>query len=202
MHRLTLIPLAYLAMAGTPGLAQTMTGPRVEATIGYDRLSSHDNFEDLPDTLNGARLGGAVGYDFPLGSRLTLGVEGGAAWTVGAGKTTALAGDRLHQDLGRDLDVALRLGLLLSPRTLGYVKAGYANSRFDIRYDVKVAGGFESERLSADRGGLRLGLGVERNLGGRLFAKAEYRLTRYGNDGPYMEDVTRNQLLIGFGTRF
>ena len=191
-----------LALVSAPAAAQIMTGPRVEATMGYDRLSSHDNFDDLPDTLDGVRLGGALGYDVPVGSRLTLGIEGGRAWTLGARKTTGLAADRLHQDLGRDLDLMVRLGYRFSPTILGYAKAGYANSRFDIRYEARIIGGFETIRFHADRGGIRLGAGLEKNIRGRSYAKAEYRWTGYQTDAPYMQDVDRNQFLIGFGTRF
>jgi outer membrane immunogenic protein len=191
-----------LALVSAPAAAQIMTGPRVEATMGYDRLSSHDDFDDLPDTFDGARLGGAVGYDVAASSNLTLGVEGSAAWTLGARKTTLLAHDRLHQDLGRDLDLMVRLGYRVSPTILGYAKAGYANSRVDIQYEARIIGGFETIRSHADRGGIRLGAGLEKTIQGPVYAKAEYRWTAYQTDAPYMQDVGRNQFLIGFGTRF
>jgi outer membrane immunogenic protein len=201
IYRTVSILLGAGLMTG-PVAAQSFTGPRIEATIGYDNLASHDDYEDLPDTLNGIRIGGAIGYDAPVAKRLTLGIEAGAGWTVGARKATLLARDRLHQDLGRDLDLSVRLGLRMAPHTLGFAKLGYANSRFDIRYDAGLISGFESIRSHAARGGLRLGLGIEHSLGGRLYGKAEYRWTHYGDDAPYMRSVTRNQVLLGIGTRF
>jgi outer membrane immunogenic protein len=191
-----------LGLAAAPAAAESFSGPRIEATIGYDRLSSHDDFDDLPDTLAGARIGGAIGYDVAMGPRLLVGVEAGAGWTIGARKTTTLARDRLHQDLGRDLDLSLRLGWKMSPTLLGYVKAGYANSRFDVRYDAAIIGGYDSIRSHAVRGGVRLGVGIEHSLGGRLYAKGEYRWTRYPDDAPYTRNVTRNQVLFGVGARF
>ena len=44
--------------------------------------------------------------------------------------------------------------------------------------------------------GYRLGLGLEQALGANSFAKADYR---YSN---YEQDVTKNELLAGFGIRF
>ena len=77
-----------------------------------------------------------------------------------------------------------------------------ANSRFDIRYDFAIIGGYEVEKRHYDRSGLRLGAGIEQALSKALYAKAEYRWTRYGGKFPYMRDPDRSQLLVGVGTRF
>ena len=81
----------------------------------------------------------------------------------------------------RDIGVGARLGVALNDNVLVYGKAAYANWR-------QVAG--------VDTEGLRLGGGLEVNLAGPVYAKAEYRYTDFdGNTG-------KHGGLVGFGLRF
>ncbi len=81
----------------------------------------------------------------------------------------------------RDLGVGARLGVVLNDNVLVYGKAAYANWR-------QVAG--------VDTEGLRLGGGLEVNLAGPVYAKAEYRYTDF--DGA----TGKHGGLVGFGLRF
>jgi len=198
--KLTILALAAL-FAG-PAYCQTGTGLRVEVTTGYDALTSHDNFEDIPDTLDGLRVGGAVGYDIAMSERLRLGVEAGIGFSFNDDRTAILSRDRLNLATARDLDFSARAGFLVSGRTLAYLKAGYANSRIALRYDANVGGSYDSVRTARNGDGLRLGAGVEHGLSDRFYLKAEYRWTRYFGDYAYQERPTRNQLLAGAGLRF
>jgi outer membrane immunogenic protein len=192
---------AAMTIAG-PAIAQKTTGLRIEVTSGYDAFSSHDTFGDLPDTLDGARIGGAIGYDVAVTGRLLLGVEAGIGWSLGDHRTAPLGSDRLVLSTGRDLDFSVRAGLPIAGRTIGYIKAGYANSRVKLRYEAKIANGYDVERSAANGDGLRLGAGIEHPLAGRTYVKAEYRWTRYYGKYAYQQRPTRNQLLLGAGVRF
>jgi outer membrane immunogenic protein len=81
----------------------------------------------------------------------------------------------------RDLGVAGRLGYTLNDNVLLYGKVGYANWR-QVR--------------NVDTEGLRLGGGLEVNLLGPVYAKAEYRYTDF--DG----SVGKHDGLVGVGLRF
>jgi len=81
----------------------------------------------------------------------------------------------------RDLGVGARLGYVVNDNILLYGKAGYSNWR-------QVAG--------RSTEGLRLGGGLEVNVAGPVYAKAEYRYTDFeGNLG-------RHGGLVGVGIRF
>lgn len=191
-----------LAAIPVTASAENLGGARAELNFGYDRLSSDEAFTELPETLDGARIGGALGYDVAVSPHVMVGIEADAGWTLGSARTVPLARDRLAQKLGRDLGVSLRVTVPVSSLTSVFAKAGYASSRVNVRYDAGLNGEYEAEHSHYDRSGLRLGAGIEQAISARLYAKAEYRWTRYGRDLPYLGETTRNQLLVGFGTRF
>lgn len=192
-------PVAMLA--AVPCAAQTFTGPRIEANAAYDSLHS-EGLPDKIDTVDGVRLGLAAGYDIALAPRVIAGVEAGIGWSVAdetrATLTSGTTSERYRLSNGRDIDASLRLGYIVAPSTLLYVKAGWANSKAQVRLD-RTAGVVPTTtrfRRSEDDDGLRLGGGVEQMFGEHAFAKAEYRYTTYG-DG-----VDRHQALLGVGYRF
>jgi len=197
-------PLAAVALlCAVPVNAADFTGPRAEVRVGYDRLSADDDNVDIPDTLDGASFGGAIGYDHAIGSNLIVGIEAGLAFTINDDETVALGRDRLRIDLGRDFDVMARIGTKVGENALVYAKAGYANSRVTARYSEFVGTGSpDLTRYSDNEGGIRLGAGVEYALGERAYVKGEYRYTDYGNGGGYQDNLSRNQLSAGFGYRF
>lgn len=190
------------AVTATPAAAQDrapFTGPRVEASVGYDNLHSRGVPKEVA-TVDGLRLGAAAGYDLALAPRVVAGVEAGIGFTVAgttrATLTTPTATDSFRLSNGRDIDVSLRLGYVVAPRTLIYAKAGWANSEARVRLDHKVGNTVTSTRANGIDNGLRLGAGIEQMLGDHAYAKAEYRYTTYG------EGVDRHQALVGVGYRF
>jgi outer membrane immunogenic protein len=182
-------PFAILAAA--PAAAQTFTGPRVEANAGYDSVHAEGLPEKI-DTVDGIRLGLAAGYDLALAPRVIAGVEAGIGWSVADDTRGTVGTARYHLSNGRDIDASLRIGYIVAPRTLIYAKAGWANSKAEVR--LTQAG--TTVRASDDDDGLRLGAGVEQMLGEHAYAKAEYRYTTYGNG------IDRHQALLGVGYRF
>ena len=195
--RSTILLLATAAaFAATPAFAQDeakgFTGPRIEATFGYDSTHADVGLPTNQDSVDGVRVGGAIGYDLPIGSTFTIGAEAGIGWQVSGSADALIGGTNLHLTTGRDLDASLRLGAKVAPSTLLFVKAGYANSQFRLR---STTGGTVTH-VSTNEDGYRLGAGVEQMLGDHLYAKAEYRFSDYG------DDVSRHQVLLGAGYRF
>lgn len=174
--------------------AQAFAGPRAEVTVGLDQ-SNDDAFAGGTE-LTSLRVGGAVGYDIAIGKRVTLGVEAGIGWGV-SGKTPIVATNGTtvaRYSAAHDADVSLRLGYALSPKTLIYTKAGWADAAY------RMTSGGQTYYDHNDKG-MRFGAGVEQKLTSNVYAKAEYRYTTYGNAGAGV-DTGRHQLLTGVGVRF
>jgi outer membrane immunogenic protein len=184
-----------LFFAVSPAAAQdraTFTGPRVEATVGYDSTHIDNQPAGAPNSVSQARLGVAAGYDWAIGTNWTLGGEIGVGGTLGDGRDYTLGGSKVEIDQGRDFDASVRLGYKVGARTLVYGKAGWANSR----YVGRVTTGGTTISNGSNENGFRAGAGVERMLNDHIYAKGEYRYTSYGHG------VDRHQLLAGVGYRF
>jgi outer membrane immunogenic protein len=145
---------------------------RVEGLIGYENVGVAQL--NNPD---GLMYGIGVGYDFALG-RAVLGIEAEASDSTAKIK---IPGPDI--DAGRDLYVGGRIGTALGAGLI-YAKAGYTNARIEVGH------------FGTNGDGVRVGAGYELPLSGRSFAKVEYR---YSN---YEQDLSRNQLVAGFGYRF
>ncbi|NYT40250.1 porin family protein [Sphingomonas sp. R-74633] len=175
--------------------AQAFAGPRAEVTVGLDQ-SGDDTFSGTE--LTGMRVGGAVGYDVALGKRVTLGVEAGIGWMVAGHANIGPfppSDPRTYKiSAGRDSDVSARIGYALSPKTLIFAKAGWAEQSYSAR---SSEGGDFGDRKS---NGVRVGAGLEQKLTSNVYAKAEYRYTSYSDVGNLKND--RHQLLTGIGVRF
>lgn len=187
--------LAGLASPASAKERAPFTGARVELNAGYDRTDGDRAVAGTPDKIDGLWVGGAAGYDVALGSTLRLGAEGGIGWNVND-EARGVAGTTSYRlASGRDIDMSLRLGAVVAPRTLVYAKAGYANSRYtgSIRTGASTS---PVIRASVNEEGLRVGAGVEQMLGEHAYLKGEYRLTSYG------QNTDRHQLLAGVGYRF
>ncbi len=214
-----LIVTAFLvALPAAPTVAQegpnpVFTGPRVEATIGYDRVgagssASNNNGQD-DQKIDGLLYGGGIGYDFALGG-LVAGVEGEATGSTARNSqgsyTSTFGYGRVKQ--GRDLYVGGRIGVLAGPATMIYAKGGYTNSHLNV-----LAGSTTTTTdTSFNLDGYRVGAGVERAVGPNSFVKAEYRYSNYGRaailygsgttSGKFDVDTDRHQLAVSYGFRF
>jgi len=158
MKNMLIAAVAALGFAVTavPATAQSFTGPRVEATVGFSDVTK------ARDTT-GVLYGLNAGIDAPIGA---------TPWRVGVEATT----DQLF-DRDRDIGVSGRLGYVLGQdqRVMVYGKAGYANFReIDFR------------NRSRALDGLRVGGGVEFALTDNVYTKAEYRYTDFeGKSGKH-----------------
>jgi outer membrane immunogenic protein len=190
-----LVASSALAAPAFAQEAAPFTGPRAEGIVGWDRV------ED--GSLNGGSrdgvvYGGQIGYDFQAGGAV-LGVEGEitGASTKDTSRNVLIAGDTLRTKAGRDLYVGARVGFAVGDRTLIYAKGGYTNAQFKNEYRSGVTNIDESENVD----GWRLGAGAEVKLSGNVYAKAEYRYSRYDDDNSGV-DAKRHQVLGGVGVRF
>lgn len=219
MRNYLAILAAGSALATSPAWAQpstdaVFTGPRVEAIVGYDTTragSSVDNDanDDDDQSSDGLLYGAGAGFDFAAG-RMVLGVEG--EYTDSTAKTKVDDGDFEDFGLGRvktgrDLYVGGRVGVLATPRTLVYGKAGYSNARFD----VLASDGDTELDVDVDADGWRLGAGVEQAVASNSFVKIEYRYSKYGDaevdygdleSQKFDVDLDRHQVVGSVGFRF
>ena len=190
--------IATSALAA-PAFAQDadsgFTGPRAEAIVGWDRV------ED--GALNGGRrdgvvYGGQIGYDVQAGSAV-IGVEGEitGATTKDTSNGVLVAGDSLRTKAGRDLYAGARVGFTVGSKALIYAKGGYTNARFDTDY----VSGATNINTHDNVDGWRLGAGGEVKLTDKVYAKAEYRYSKYDDDSSGI-NAKRHQIVGGVGIRF
>jgi outer membrane immunogenic protein len=213
---------AFAQQADTTGGGQTpaqaFSGATVEATFGWDHLAQK-SIKDIDSSAytkgsgDGVTYGGAVGYDVPLTSNVTVGAEVGlygssAKWN----NTENLVGGTFNTERvkpGRDLFVGARLGYALSPKTQIFGKAGYTNTHFAI----EGTNGADTQYQGLNASGFRLGTGVEQKLTKMTYVKLEYDYSHYGSgqfnyygntpDGSNFDlRTSRSQVLASVGVRF
>lgn len=199
-------PLAAIAfmLAGAPAYAQTTTGPRVEAVVGWDQLrydlgSAQGSTRQKSSDLG---YGVTVGYDQAVTPRIIVGVEGGATFSQGDYASTGFPiGDVVH--VRRDLSLAARVGTPIGGNALLYGKVGYSNLQLGVDTAAPFQLGTDPSATPAastyarrEYDGVLLGIGAEVGLTRNTYIKSEYRYTDY-EDG-----VSRQNILTGFGIRF
>jgi outer membrane immunogenic protein len=195
-----LVAASALALSATAQAAD-FTGPRVEARVGWDRLSIDGIRSSSPATASlegdddGVTYGVALGYDQAIGERVIVGVE--AAVDLSEAGFSGRAGNVGYDiDAKRDIEAAVRLGTKLVDNVLLYGKVGYTNARVRSRVMIGGTTGTTTFVESENGDGVRVGGGLEVALTDQFFAKAEYRYS------DYEADVSRNQVLTGVGFRF
>ena len=153
MKTLALVAALGLATAASPAYADAndnFTGPRIGVTAGIDDVT---NSPDRNDVVYGVD----AGVDFPVGDRVTLGVE---AFSTNMFEET------------RTIGASARMGYAVSDNALLFARAGYANYQ-----DV----------FSRELDGLTVGGGVEFAINQNLYTKVEYRYSDFesnvGNHG-------------------
>lgn len=146
------------------------TTPAMASDFAGPRFEVTAGADDVTGGVDATDIayGAALGYDLQFGKVV-----------VGAEATAANVFDRA------DLGVGARLGYVLNENVLAYGRVGYTNlERPAVR------------GVTPKLDGLTLGGGLEVNVAGPVFAKAEYRYTDFeGNVG-------RHGALVGVGVRF
>jgi outer membrane immunogenic protein len=199
------------AMTAAPSDGATFTGPRAEIFGGWDRVGTRERFNDgTTRVTNHAHKsawtgGGLLGYDYPIGDKMTVGVLG--SYSVSTAKTCADDATSIAcLKAGRQIEGGARVGYKLGGRSLVYVKGAYVNGQ--IRGVASDDAG-DYARGHANRDGWRAGAGVEYAVTKHAYVKAEYDYTRFKSFNA--EDIgfsdtslryDRNQVLAGFGVHF
>ncbi|HYJ30717.1 MAG TPA: porin family protein [Allosphingosinicella sp.] len=183
---------AAAALAAAPAAAQ-VSGPRVEAVIGYESATLDDFGSQDDVSESGILYGLGVGYDIPVGPTIALGIDLEATDSAVNWRetSTAFATD-LRIALGRDLYAGARITAAVSPSLNLYAKAGYTNLSTRLDFTSPTF----SEVIEADEGGLRVGAGAQFAVGANSYIGAEYRYSSY--DG----DLRRHQGVAALGFRF
>ena len=213
---------ASLAALATPAMAQTadeipFSGVRVGGEVGYDHIRSGstedvDNTRDLKQSVDGVTFGAVVGYDAPVGETLRLGAEASFSGSTAGrdfdnDKPTVFNLGNVQAD--QEIYVGGRVGMVTSPSTMIYAKAGYTNQRFS----VTGSDGTTTLDQKLDLDGWRVGAGAEFAVGRNAYVGAEYRYSKYGEgevdfagDTPdssrFNLDSDRHQVVATAGVRF
>ncbi len=171
--------IALSAASAMPSMAMAQeesafNGFYAGAVLGYDHIKLSDGEDG--SGKGGFTYSGVLGYDANLGGAVVgLEAEIGGSTVKETETSVFLAGDTLTVKAGRDIYIGARLGAPVTPKTLLYVKGGYANGRVTVNYN---AGNSTSFSASDNLDGWRVGAGVEQSFG-RFGARLEYRYTDY-----------------------
>jgi len=195
-----------LALAAVPTLAaEPFNGPYVGVQGGWQqdrqtlRLTDNGVTARTTNSNSGFAYGGQIGYDLRLSPGTVLGGEVAVTGRTGTG-TLNDGVDAVAISQGRTIAATARLGYLIDPQGLLYVRGGYANTRFT------VDDGFGAE--SGNRDGFTVGAGYERMLGSNVSARLEYAYSGFGSeDLPGIVDsadvkFNRHAVTAGLNYRF
>jgi outer membrane immunogenic protein len=204
--------VAATVFTATPAMAQTFTGPRVEAQIGYQDTQfdgSVDGEEaEGQDSLKSVPYGGEVGFDIQMGNSFVVG--GYAGLLFGGDKVCdeLFGNDEICAGSGRTFTIGGRAGVPIRKNGLIYGKLGYTNTRLKATYE-DFDEILESVSESGSMDGFHLGAGFELAAGtSGVYVKGEYTYTMYNGANSAVDDVDfdadahRHQALIGVGFRF
>lgn len=200
-----IVTVAALAAAtiATPAFAQDaapVAGPRVEATVGWDRVVL--NVDDASGGKSGVTYGGEVGYDFAPTIGAVVGVYAGIDGSS-TEECYAEGTERACLKAGRNLTVGARVGGRIGANSLAYLKGGYSNGRVRVDYtDTDFPADNFDEGGNMD--GFHAGAGVQVGFRGGVYGKVEYVYTRYStyDVAGYDLRLDRHRVVAGVGVGF
>jgi len=201
MKFVSISAVAFAAALIIPGIAQAQSfdGPSIGVQAGWSQTKT-----DAPETELGvlpldsskdaATIGGFVGYDKSFG-KFVVGGEAGFSASTSDELTGSSAAGTITIDPRWSFDLSARAGYLINPKTLAYVRGGYANER--IRTSVTGTGA--TALVDENRDGWMVGGGIERQILPHVSARIEYRYSDF-DEGEGTFD--RHQTLLGLSYRF
>lgn len=179
-------------MAGYDAGMGTLNVPAYAPTSPYD-------FD-----LNGARIGGFVGYNFSSGGALVYGVEAGvnALTATTTFPTIVSPGETFMVEAEYEASLVGRVGTMAGPNTFVYGLAGASI--------LGISGAYSTATSKDDsQVGYVVGIGAEQDTGNNSFVRGEIRYADYPTFdlqcptcGPTSADIEDVSVTIGFGMRF
>ena len=157
---------------------QAFNGPFIGIQGGWQQdrqsllLNNSGVITSASQSNSGLGLGGQVGYDFRLSPTVVVGAEVDLTGRTGSGNLGGAAGYDLKQ--GRTIAATARLGYLVAPESLLYVRGGYANGRFSLDNGTVQS--------STNRDGYQIGVGYEQQLRQNVSARLEYTHSGFGTE--------------------
>jgi outer membrane immunogenic protein len=180
-------PTPYVA----PVPVFTWTGLYAGVVAGYGWGTQKGAADATYGKLDGAQVGGTVGYNYQMG-QIVLGVEGDDAWNQARNTTVGTSSKSTNVATARG-----RIGYAVD-RVLLFTTGGYAGGTVD-----RTAAG-----LSANdwHNGYALGGGMEYAFTNNVSAKAEYLYTDLASKSdtstPSRAGLTANTVRMGVNYRF
>lgn len=176
--------VAALGAAAAPAHADTLDGPYVGVTAGWERNEIADRIDARPITGEASRdalvLGGYAGYNFKATDRILIGADAGFSATVDDKARATSAGRALTIDPRYGFDLSARAGYLVTDKALVYVRGGYANTRVRTTFAPATGGPIVT---SDNHDGWQVGGGLEYAISDRISTRAEYRYSDLGSNG-------------------
>ncbi len=173
--RAAILGSAALAFAA-PALAEPFSGPYVGAQLGWqqDRFSARvtESGTTFADSGNndGFSYGGFLGYNYNINGKGIVGLEGVIG---GSTNSSSDAETGLELNSGRTFEIVGRAGALISPKTLVYGRAGYANARYTVPAGLA--------NLSFTQGGWIAGAGIDHAFTDSISGRVEYNYAKFGS---------------------
>lgn len=168
------------SMKDAPIYAQATSWTGFYLGVGGGGVAMSQDMKGIFDSVNAIELNGVggvggfgtiqVGYDRQFSPRFVAGVFADFDFDSANSKLGILNNAAsVAFDLNSSWTVGGRLGYLVNPNTMAYVLAGYTEASFDLPNGL----GFHNGTFE----GYSVGAGLETNLTGNFFLKAEYRFT-------------------------
>lgn len=190
---------ATFALLSAPAMAKDFSGPSIGVQAGWNNTDVRQpgtiSVPGVARSKDSFVAGGFIGYDQQVTPNIVIGAQ--AEFNAAASDDFAATGTAgtVRLDPRYSFDITARAGYLVTPKTLLYVRGGYANER--VRTTITTAK--STLTSSENRDGWLLGAGAERMITPNLSARLEYRYADFGKNGGKFD---RHQVLVGAAYRF
>ncbi|WP_068086564.1 outer membrane protein [Novosphingobium rosa] len=187
------LTLAVAPAAHAQSTDNGWTGPFVGVQGGWEQNSVRNpnnaiSITPLTQKSDTGTLGVYTGYDKEVAPRIVVGAQAELNFPIDSRFGNGVASINPK----RSVDLSLRAGYLVQPKTLVYVRGGYSNGLYGTDVGPAI-------HTSTDRNGWLLGGGVERKLTQKVSARVEYRYTDLSEGNGKFD---RHQVLLGVSYRF
>ena len=192
--------LITAALAAPSAMAEGKTGFNVGLMGGYTTSSTKADRQyvntgtntDTGQGVNSSDLGGGgglfglqVGYDYVFSNMGVVGLDVFGMWNGHRGDTSSAnipgtAGDLKHQmKMKYSFGVAAKFGYFFKKDTLGFIRIGYINSKFENSTSLTLGGQTGTVTDKKNHSGFLIGVGVDLPVTDRVTVGIEYDYAAY-----------------------